>query len=109
MRIIATPHVPHGWEAQVLFEETTKTLFCGDLFTHLGNGPAVTSEDIVEPALVAEEAFHATSIGVATVPTIRRLAELHPRRLAVMHGSSFEGDASGQLTKLADAYQSLTA
>lgn len=109
VRIIATPHVPHGWEAQVLYEESTKTLFCGDLFTHLGNGPPLTREDIVEPALIAEEAFHATSIGVATVPTIRRLAELQPARLALMHGSSFDGDGAAQLTRLADAYQRLAA
>jgi flavorubredoxin len=49
-RHIDTPHVPHNWEARVLFEETTQTLFCGDLFTHVGNGPATTEEDIVEPA-----------------------------------------------------------
>lgn len=109
VRIIATPHVPHGWEAQVLFEETTRTLFCGDLFTHLGNGPALTREEIVTPAMVAEEAFHATSIGLATAPTIRRLAELKPLRLALMHGSSFEGDAAAQLTRLADAYEKLAA
>lgn len=94
VRIIATPHVPHGWEAQVLFEETTGTLFCGDLFTHLGNGPPLVTSDIVGPAMIAEEAFHATSIGQATAPTIRKLAKLSPQRLALMHGSSFEGDAS---------------
>jgi flavorubredoxin len=109
VRIITTPHVPHGWEAQLLFEETTRTLFCGDLFTHLGNGPALTREEIVTSALVAEEAFHATGIGLATVPTIRRLAELRPLRLALMHGSSFEGDGAAQLIKLADAYQALAA
>ena len=109
VRIIATPHVPHGWEAQVLYEETTQTLFCGDLFTHLGNGPALTRDDIVAPAMVAEDAFHATSIGQATAPTIRRLAELHPQRLALMHGSSFEGDAASQLSSLADAYEALAA
>src|SRR5688572_13183572 len=54
LRQISTPHVPHGWEAQVLFEETTGTLFCGDLFTHAGAVPALTSGDVVEPALVAE-------------------------------------------------------
>jgi flavorubredoxin len=36
---IDTPHVPHGWEARVLFEETTRTLLCGDLFTHTGRWP----------------------------------------------------------------------
>ena len=55
IRHIDTPHVPHNWEARVLFEETTKTLFCGDLFTHTGDGPALTDSDIVGPALAAEE------------------------------------------------------
>jgi flavorubredoxin len=109
VRIIATPHVPHGWEAQVLYEEMTGTLFCGDLFTHLGNGPPLVAEDIVGPAMLAEEAFHATSIGQATAPTIRRLAQLNPQRLALMHGSSFEGDAANELERLADAYESLAA
>lgn len=63
----------------------------------------MTREEIVTPAPVAEEAVHATSIGLATVPTIRRLAELQPVRLALMHGSSFVGNAAAQLTKLAEA------
>lgn len=107
VRIIATPHVPHGWEAQVLYEETTGTLFCGDLFAHVGNGPSVVDTDIVGPAMAGEEMFHSTSVGPATAPTIRRLAELHPARLALMHGSSFEGNATEQLERLADAYEQL--
>jgi flavorubredoxin len=107
VRVIATPHVPHGWEAQVLYEETTGTLFCGDLFTHVGNGQALVHGDLVSAAMMGEEAFHSTSIGPATAPTIRRLAELRPKRLALMHGSSFEGDANDQLQRLADAYQQL--
>src|SRR6202030_4493970 len=51
VRHIDTPHVPHRWEARVLFEETTDTLLCGDLFTHVGNGPALTDHDIVGPAI----------------------------------------------------------
>jgi flavorubredoxin len=50
VRYIDTPHVPHGWEAGVLYEEASGTLLCGDLFTHLGNGLAVTDKDIVGPA-----------------------------------------------------------
>jgi flavorubredoxin len=46
VRHIDTTHVPHGWEARVLYEETTRTLLCGDLFTQLGNGPAITAGDI---------------------------------------------------------------
>lgn len=107
VRVIATPHVPHGWEAQVLYEEVTRTLFCGDLFAHVGNGPALVYSDLVAPAMKGEEAFRSTSIGVATVPTIRKLAQLRPSRLALMHGSSFEGDATAQLERLADAYQGL--
>jgi len=52
--LIPTPHVPHNWEAQVLYEETTGTLFCGDLFTHVGDGAATTKEDIIGAAVAAE-------------------------------------------------------
>lgn len=107
VRIIATPHVPHGWEAQVLYEETTETLFCGDLFTHVGDGEPLTRQPIVDAAMAAEATFHATSLGLLTVPTIRKLAEIRPQRLALMHGSSFEGDAAGELNRLADRYNEL--
>lgn len=105
VRLIATPHVPHGWEAQVMFEETTRTLFCGDLFSHIGDTSPITEEDIVGPAMAAEDMFNATSLGPMTAPTIRRLAELTPTTLAVMHGASFRGDGSKALNRLADRYQ----
>ena len=57
VRHIDTPHVPHGWEARLLFEETTKTLLCGDLFTQLGDPPAISTEDIIGPAAQAEDIF----------------------------------------------------
>ena len=65
LRYIDTPHVPHGWDAGVLFEETSRTLLCGDLFAHTGNCPALTTSDIVAPALAAEDLFHQTSLGPA--------------------------------------------
>jgi flavorubredoxin len=104
VRHIDTPHVPHGWEARVLFEESTGTLLCGDLLTQLGHGPAVTTDDIVEAASVAEDVFGATCLTPATGSTIRRLAELSPSTLAVMHGSCFAGDGAGALRALADNY-----
>jgi flavorubredoxin len=104
VRHIDTPHVPHNWEARVLFEETTGTLFCGDLFTHTGDGPALTEDDIVGPAMAAEEMFHATAVSQATGATIRRLATLNPRTLAVMHGSSTRTRCGEALSRLADAY-----
>lgn len=104
VRHIDTPHVPHNWEARVLFEETTKTLFCGDLFTHAGNGPALTTDDIVAPALAAEELFKASALTEVTAPTIRRLAQLEPQTLALMHGSSTSTGCSDALLRLADGY-----
>jgi flavorubredoxin len=104
VRYLDTPHVPHCWEAGVVYEETTGTLLCGDLFTHLGDGPALTDSDIVGPAAAAEDMFHATSIGAATAPTIRKLAELKPRTLGLMHGSSFNGDCAAALHALAHYY-----
>lgn len=107
VRHLDTPHVPHGWEARVLFEETTKTLFCGDLFTHTGDGPALTDGDLVEPAMAAEGMFLASSLAPATAPTLRRLAALEPQALALMHGSSTRARCGEQLRQLADRYQAL--
>ncbi len=104
VRHIDTPHVPHGWEARVLYEETTKTLLCGDLFTQLGHGPALTTEDIIGAAVQAEDVFGATCLTPNTAPTIRRLADLGPSTLAVMHGSCYAGDGSTALLALADDY-----
>ena len=105
VRHIDTPHVPHGWEARVLYEETTGTLLCGDLFSHLGNGPALTSDDILDAAAQAEDIFGATCLTPSTGPTIRRLAELEPTTLGIMHGSSFTGDCAGALAGLAGLYE----
>lgn len=105
MRNVDTPHVPHGWDAHVMFEESTRTLFCGDLFTHVGNGPAVSEDDLVEPALDAEQAFRQISCLTATVATLRSLADLRPTTLAVMHGSSFHGDGARALNELADGLE----
>lgn len=104
VRYIDTPHVPHGWDAGVLFEETTRTLFCGDLFTRLGDGPALTATDIVEPAMEAEDVFALTSLGPITAPSIRGLATLEPKTLALMHGSSFTGDTVAAIHALADRF-----
>jgi flavorubredoxin len=104
VRHIDTPHVPHAWEARLLYEETTNTLLCGDLFTQLGDGPAVTSDDIVGPAAQAEDVFGASCLTPRTGPTIRDLAGLAPATLAVMHGSCFTGDGATALLALADDY-----
>lgn len=106
MRHLDTPHVPHNWEARVLFEETTGTLLCGDLFTHLGNGPALTSRDIVGPAMEFERTFdHYSSLSPDLPAVIDHLAELEPTTLALMHGSSYSGDGGAALRALSDEYE----
>jgi flavorubredoxin len=104
VRWIDTPHVPHGWDAGLLFEETTRTLFVGDLFTALGDAPARSDADVVGPAQAAEEAFRATSLTPLTAPTIRRLVDVESTTLALMHGPAFTGDTAGALGALADYY-----
>ena len=104
VRWIDTSHVPHGWESGLLFEETTATLFCGDLFTRLGSTPAASESDPVGPAAAAEDMFGATCLTPSAAPTIRGLAELRPQRLALMHGAVYEGDAVAALHGLADDY-----
>ena len=106
LRHIDTPHVPHGWEARVLFEETTSTLLCGDLFTRLGDGPAITNDDIVAPAMEAEGLFRYSSLAPDAGAVMRKLGDLAPATLALMHGSSFRGDGNIALYDLAGAYES---
>jgi flavorubredoxin len=105
VRLIPTPHVPHGWEAQALYEETTGTLFCGDLLTHPGASEPVTEADVVDAAMASEDLFGATSLGPHTAPAIRKLAALAPKTLAIMHGASFRGDGGEALERLADRYE----
>lgn len=104
VRHLDTPHVPHGWDARLLFEETTGTLLCGDLFTQLGDGPAVCEDDIVERSFVASDLLGDTCLTPATGTTIRSLAELAPITLATMHGSSFAGDCVEMLEALAAGF-----
>jgi len=104
VRYLDTPHIPHGWEAGVLYEETTRTLLVGDLFSQLGDGPALTESEIVGPAIAAEDMFRFSSLNPDMGATIRRLAQLSPRVLALMHGPSFSGDGAAALGALADSY-----
>ena len=108
MRFLPTPHVPHNWESGLWFDETTSTLLAGDLFTAVGDGPAV-ADDLLEGAALGEELFHSTSVGTATVPTLLRLAELAPSTLACMHGPSFRGDGADQLRQLAAYFEQTAA
>ncbi|MGH9193613.1 MAG: MBL fold metallo-hydrolase [Acidimicrobiales bacterium] len=104
MRWIDTPHVPHAWEAGLLYDETTRTLLCGDLFTRAGAFPASASDDVIGPAVAAEDLFRASSLHPASGATLRGLAELDIATLALMHGPAFTGDCRQALLDLADDY-----
>ncbi|MGH6922663.1 MAG: MBL fold metallo-hydrolase [Propylenella sp.] len=104
VRFIDTPHTPHGWDAGVLYGESTQTLLCGDLFTQLGNDHALIDGDIVGPAIAAEDLFKYSSLSPSMGTTIRELSKLAPRTLALMHGPSFAGDGAAALRALADHY-----
>ena len=104
VRYLDTPHTPHGWDAGLLYEESTGVLFCGDLFTQCGDGPATTEGDIVGPALAGEDLFGYSALNPDMGATLRGLAGLAPRTLALMHGPSFMGDGAAALCALADDY-----
>src|SRR5579885_2608738 len=104
VRRLDTPHVPHCWDAGLIFEETTGTLFSSDLLFQFGDGPAIARGDILAAALDAEEKFRATAITPETGATVRRIAALKPRTIAVMHGSSIMGEVGPVLEKLAAYY-----
>jgi flavorubredoxin len=107
VRYTYTPHVPHGWDAGLLYEETTGTLLCGDLFSQAGNSVAITQSDIVGPAFQTEDLYHATVLTSLTAPTIRKLAEFNPTTLALMHGPAFQGNGKQALLDLADGYEKM--
>jgi flavorubredoxin len=99
-----TPHVPHGWDCGLLMDITSRTFFCGDLFTQGGDGAAALTEaDILGPS----EAFRAPLDYFAHAPkttaTLERLARERPRTLACMHGSAWQGDGGALLRHLAEA------
>jgi len=104
VRFIDTPHTPHGWDAGVMYEESTGTLMCGDLFTQLGNDAALTGRDVVGPAIAAEDVFKYSALNPGMGATIRSLARFAPRTLGLMHGPSFSGDGAAAFRALADDY-----
>jgi flavorubredoxin len=110
-RYVPTPHLPHGWDAGVLFEETEKTLLCSDLFHQTGDVEPLTESDVVGRSHAAMREYQAGILAdyvpytPLTARNINKLVALNPRTLAVMHGSSFRGDCGRALADLEAAYR----
>lgn len=105
-KFIPTPHLPHGWDAGVLFEETNQVLLCSDLFHHDGNVQALTTADILDQVRTTLIAYQQTPLHSYvpyhhnTARMLHELAALQPKTLATMHGSSFHGDCAKALLDL---------
>ncbi len=101
VRWISTPHLPHAWECGHLFETTTRTLLCGDLFTQIGpEHEPITEEDVLEPSEEARIAFDYFSHSKHVPALIAKLARTEPTTLACMHGPSWRGDGAALLAAL---------
>ncbi|HRP35289.1 MAG TPA: MBL fold metallo-hydrolase [Gammaproteobacteria bacterium] len=99
-RFLATPHVPHCWDAGLLFEETKGTLFCSDLLHQNGQVEPLTASDVVGRFRQTLESYEKGPFAGYmpythnTPVTLERLAKLEPKTLAVMHGSAYTGDGA---------------
>jgi flavorubredoxin len=111
LRWLDTPHVPHSWDAGTMFDETTGTLFCGDLFTAFREYDATTDDDILGYAVAGDEAegWGSWSLHPSSGDQVRRMAALDVRTLAPMHAAAYTGDCAGQLNGLADALDKAVA
>lgn len=112
-RFRQTPHVPHCWDAGLMFEETHGTLLCSDLFVQSGNVGALTESDVVEPTQKRLDGMQGTPFGnvmpytTQTESILHGLADLKPRTLATHHGSAFVGDGAAALRGLAVALRAI--
>src|SRR5262249_36569192 len=99
----ATPHLPHAWECGYLFDATTGTLLCGDLFTQPGaDHPSATEADILGPSEAMRQAMDYYAHAPNSRALLERLAALEPTTLACMHGSAWRGDGAGLVRALAE-------
>ena len=105
-RLYPTPHLPHGWDAAILFEETNRTLLCSDLLHHGGDVEPCTESDVVGRCRHAMQTMQATPLTdympwtPKTESRLAELAALAPRTCATMHGSAFRGDGARALREL---------
>jgi flavorubredoxin len=102
LKWVYTPHVPHGWDCGILFDQSTGTLLCGDLFTQPGaNMPPVTESEVLTASEGMRGMMDYYAHATQTSAILERLAGLRPSMLACQHGSAYRGDGAGHLRELA--------
>jgi flavorubredoxin len=105
VRWLDAPHLPHAWECGFLYEESSHTLLCGDLFTQGGSDlPAVTEADILGPSEAFRHQMDYFSHTKNARALLERLASTEPATLACMHGSAWQGDGAQLLRDLAEVW-----
>ena len=115
-RFVPTPHLPHGWDAGVLFEESERVLLCSDLLHQIGDVEPVTTGDVLGRYRQALETYQKSPVLMDYQPytpntkrQLEKLAALRPRTLAAMHGSTFVGDGAALLTASAEVIRDVSA
>jgi hypothetical protein len=104
LRWLDAPQVPHNWECGFMFEATTRTLLCGDLFTHGGERVApVTESEVLSASEATRSMMDYAAIDRRARGVLEKLARTEPTTLALMHGSSYRGNGPALLLGLADA------
>ena len=110
LRWLYTPHVPHGWDCGILFDDTTTTLLCGDLFTQPGaNPPPITESEILSASEGMRGMLDYYAHSKNTSVIFERLASLRPSMLACQHGSAYRGDCAALIRELATRIESGSA
>jgi len=99
---IDAPHMPHGWDCGLLYEKTTQTLFCSDLFTQPGTGmEPLTETDILETSEAMRAGMEYFAHGPNTQKVLKKLIDIDPNIIACMHGSAWRGNGAKLLQEYA--------
>ncbi len=112
-KFLHTPHLPHCWEAGLLFEETNRTLFSSDLFHQLGDVDPITDKSVIGHVRQTFINYDATPLAGympytrQTETNLQKLIDLEPKTIAAMHGSSYSGNGSKALSEFGEVMKEL--
>jgi flavorubredoxin len=107
-RFLQTPHVPHCWEAGMLFDVTSGVLFCSDVLHQNGDVEPLTTDSVTERVkrtLIEMQSGPLTGYlpyAVETDAILKRVAAQNPTTVATMHGSVFSGDGEKAILEYAE-------